>query len=80
MVISPIGDQAPPALHASINIPPKNQMSFLFFINLGNIADMTIAVVKLSNTADKKKPKKDKIQSSLILDLVVILSVIIEKP
>ena len=61
------------------NLQKFNNAS-LSFISLGRRAAITIAVVRLSNTAEKKKVITLKIQIRYTFLFVVILSVIIEKP
>ena len=80
VVTSPIGDHAPPALAEIIIIPANIHKSFLSFIILDIKAAMTIDVVKLSSTAEKKKEIIHKIHINGTFLLVVILSVIIENP
>ena len=80
VVISPIGDQAPPALADRITIPANIHKSSLSLISLVSKAAITIAVVKLSKAAEKKKVIILKIHNKATLLFVVILSVIIEKP
>ena len=72
VVTSPMGDQAPPAFAAITTIPTKYLRVSLLLINLRNRVTITIAVVKLSNTADIKKVIKPTIQSSLITFSVLI--------
>ena len=80
VVISPIGDQAPPALADSITIPANIHKFSLSLISFVSKADITIAVVKLSRAAEKKKVIIHKIHIKATFLLVVILSVIIENP
>ena len=79
VVTSPIGDHAPPALAARITIPANNQRSFLS-TNFLSKAAITMEVVKLSKTAEKKKVNILNIQSNLTRFVVVILSVMTAKP
>ena len=54
VVTSPIGDQAPPAFAARIKTPAKSHNVSLSLISFGSNAAITIAVVRLSRTAEKK--------------------------
>src|SRR5690606_33119116 len=63
VVTSPMGDHAPPELAAIIIKLAKNQRSIFLSINLRRMATITIVVVRLSNTADRKKVTSDRIQS-----------------
>src|SRR6187402_1743684 len=77
VVTSPNGDHAPPAL-AAITIMPANQnLSCLLFNNLEQSDVITMAVVRLSNKAERKKVIKVTVKSSLDLLVVVIFSLII---
>ena len=80
VVTSPIGDHAPPALAARIKTPANNHNVSLSLISFGRRAAITIAVVRLSKTAEKKNVITLKIQIKYTFLFVVILSVIIEKP
>ena len=80
VVTSPIGDQAPPALAEIITIPAKIHLVSLSLISFLNKEIITIDVVRLSSTAEKKKVIMQIIQSSLTLLLVFILSVITLNP
>lgn len=80
VVTSPIGDHAPPALAAIISTPANIHKSCLFEISFLSNADITIAVVRLSSAADKKKVKMLNIQINFTLLVVLILSVITENP
>ena len=80
VVTSPIGDHAPPAFAARITIPAKNQRVFLSATSFLSNAHITIEVVKLSSTADMKNVRIEIIHNNFLLLVVVILSVIIEKP
>ena len=75
-----MGLQAPPALAARITIPPKNQRSCCSGSSLRNRATITMAVVRLSRIAEKKKVMKLSIQSSFTLLVVLIWSVMMLKP
>ena len=61
-------------------MPANIQSSSLSFISFVSKADITIAVVRLSKTAEKKKVIVHKIHIKATFLLVVILSVIIENP
>ena len=61
-------------------IPAKNNNCSLDFIIFCNNAAITIAVVKLSNTAEKKSVIVDNIHNNFTALVVLILSVIILKP
>ncbi len=64
VVTSPMGDQAPPAFAASTTIPAKNQRVSLSAMSLRNKLTMTMAVVRLSSTEDRKKVMKETIHSN----------------
>ncbi len=80
VVTSPIGLHAPPEFAARITIPQKNQRSCLFSISFRSKAHITMAVVRLSNTADIKKVRILIIHKSFLLLVVLIFSVIILNP
>ena len=75
VVTSPMGLNAPPALDEIMTNPKSNHLVFLSSINLFNIEIITIVVVKLSNTADKKKVITEISQINFVLLVVFILSV-----
>ena len=60
VVTSPMGLNAPPALDDMITNPNSSHFVFLSCINLFNIDIITMVLVKLSKTADKKKVIKEK--------------------
>ena len=80
VVMSPMGDHAPPALAAMMTTPAKSHRVSLSSINFRSNETITIEVVKLSNTAEKKNVKTLKIQISRTFLVVLILSVMTEKP
>ena len=80
VVTSPIGLQAPPAFAAITMTPAKNHRDFWLLMSFRAKLTITIAVVKLSNAADKKNESKEIIQSSLTWFVVEMRSVIIENP
>ena len=80
VVTSPIGDQAPPALAAMITIPAKNFRWSEFEIIFQSKETITIEVVRLSRTAERKKANKPIVQSKVTDFLLEIWSVIILKP
>ena len=75
VVTSPIGDQAPPALAAITIIPAKNRRISLSGINFRTKETITMVVVKLSNTEDKKKATIHTTQSRAIGFFVLMRSV-----
>ena len=75
VVTSPIGDQAPPALAAITIIPAKNRRISLSGINLRTNETITMVVVRLSNTEDRKKATIQTTQRRAIGFLVLIRSV-----
>ena len=80
VVISPIGDHAPPAFAATIIIPAYQSFKFLSLSSFCRMVIKTIVAVRLSIMADKKKARKHIIQSILILLFVFISLFIVEKP
>lgn len=80
VVTSPVGVHAPPLFAAIITTLAKSHLSLLSPTSFLSSIVITIAVVRLSSTADMKKVMKAKIQRSLRLFEVVILSVITENP
>ena len=80
VVTSPIGDQAPPALAAMTTIPAKNQRSRWSPISLRNSEIITMVVVRLSSTAERKKVMKPISHSSVTRLWVRMRSVITLKP
>lgn len=75
-----VGVHAPPLFAAIITTLAKSHLSLLSPTSFLSSIVITIAVVRLSSTADMKKVMKAKIQRSLRLFEVVILSVITENP
>ena len=75
VVTSPIGDQAPPALAAITIIPAKNRRISLSGINFRIKDTITMVVVKLSKTEERKKATKQTTQSNTIGFLVLMRSV-----
>ena len=80
VVMSPIGDQAPPAFAAMTTTPAKTHRVSLSSTNFLNSETMTMEVVRLSKTAEKKNVRMLKIQINRTLLSVLIRSVITEKP
>ena len=80
VVTSPIGVQAPPALAAMMTIPAKNLRCSASLINFLSNETMTMEVVRLSKTEERKKVMMETIQRSLTVFLVVMRSVIMRKP
>ena len=72
VVTSPIGDQAPPAFAAITIIPIKKRRSSLSSMSFARRVIMTMVVVKLSRTAERKNAVNPVIQSNLILLFAVI--------
>ena len=80
VVISPIGDQAPPAL-AAMTISAANKSLSLGSFNSFLVREIiTIVAVKLSNTALKKKVMRLIIQSKETSLVVLMREVITSKP
>ncbi len=80
VVTSPIGLHAPPAF-AEITIKPANISRSLWEgINLRSRDTITMVVVRLSSTAERKNVRRPTIQTSLRLLVVVIRWVITSKP
>src|SRR6185437_11338032 len=77
---SPSGDHTPPALAAMITMPANHNLSSFPLNNFEHNEVITIAVVKLSRSADRKKVRKAIINKSFGLLVVVILDVRILKP
>ena len=75
-----MGDQAPPALAAMMINPAKYQRSDLRVKNFLKMANITMVVVRLSSTADRKKVSKHNIQSNTNMLLVFMTLRIISKP
>ena len=80
VVMSPMGDHAPPALAEMITIPAYSQRVSLSAMSFLKRETMTIDVVRLSKTAEKKKVSSAKIHIKMTLLLVLIRSVMTEKP
>src|SRR5512133_175098 len=80
VVTSPIGVQAPPAFAAITVIPAKNILSSLLSENFDRREIMTMVVVRLSRTAERKKMIIDIIHKSLCLLVKLITFVITSKP
>ena len=80
VVTSPIGDHAPPAFADKMIMPANSHLSSLSLIIFPISVAITIAVVKLSKAAEKKKVIVHKIHINLTFLVVLILSVIIAKP
>jgi hypothetical protein len=79
-VTSPSGDQAPPALAAMMTIPANQSLSS-FSVNIFVHNEViTIAVVRLSSRAERKKVSTVMMNRSFFLLFVDILWVIISKP
>jgi hypothetical protein len=80
VVTSPIGVHAPPALAAMMIIPAKNNRISLFGMSVLINETMTIDVVRLSSTADKKNVIQQIIHKSNFGFFVLIVLVITLKP
>jgi hypothetical protein len=80
VVTSPIGVHAPPALAAMTIIPAKKSRMSLFGINFLISETITIDVVRLSRTDERKKVTQQMIHSNDFAFFVVILSVMKRKP
>src|SRR5688572_1232691 len=80
VVTSPIGVHAPPALAAITIIPAKKSLISLLGINLRIKDTITIEVVRLSSTDERKKVTQQIIQRSDFAFSVLIRSVIKRKP
>ena len=80
VVTSPMGDQAPPALQATIIIPAITRRCSGFRTNLRATDTITMAVVRLSNKADKTNDNPLIIQSSVRVFRLAIRSVMSVKP
>src|SRR5688572_8891520 len=80
VVTSPIGDQAPPAFAAITIIPTKNRRISLFGINFRTNETITMVVVRLSRTAERKKATQHTIHKRVLGFLVLIKLVINLKP
>lgn len=80
VVISPIGDHAPPLFAAIMITPAKNHRSLAFDMMRRNIITIIMVVVILSSTADIKNVIMASIHKSLFLLWVVICSVMMWKP
>src|SRR5688500_18098248 len=72
VVTSPIGDHAPPAFAAITIIPAKNNRIFLFGTNFLTSETITIAVVRLSSNADRKKVTQQ-ITHNRVLGFLVLM-------
>ena len=80
VVTSPNDDHSPPAL-AAITIIPANQNLSFFSLNILEYSDViTMAVVKLSSRAERKKVSEIIIRNNLDLLVVFIFCVIMSKP
>mmetsp|Transcript_22082 Transcript_22082/g.55359 ORF Transcript_22082/g.55359 Transcript_22082/m.55359 type:complete len:209 (-) Transcript_22082:624-1250(-) len=82
VVTSPIGLQAPPALAAITTIPPSvmRVSRSESATSLVRSEHMTMVVVRLSKTAERKKERPAVMTRSSCFDVVWILSVTMEKP
>ena len=80
VVTSPIGVQAPPAFAATTIIPAKKRRVSLPGISFRISDTITMAVVRLSNMAERKNVTQHIIQSKDFTFLVLIRSVINRKP
>ena len=80
VVTSPITVQAPPALAAITTMPAKNSRVSRSATSFRSNEIITMVVVRLSSTADRKNVNQLTIQSSWTLFLALIRSVISEKP
>ena len=80
VVTSPMGDQAPPVLAAMTTILAYIQRSRCSLMSLRSSMTMTMVVVRLSSTADRKNAMMQIIHNSLRFWRVVIRSVMMENP
>ena len=80
VVTSPMWIHAPPALAAKTTIPIKNIMICLSLINFLSNETITIVVVRLSSTEERKNVRMEIVQSSLRTSVVFIFSVITSNP
>ena len=80
VVISPIGDHAPPALAATMIIPAYQSLRVLSLTSFCNMVIKTIVAVKLSMIAERINAKKHMIHKILTLLFVLINFFIVEKP
>ncbi len=80
VVTSPMGVHAPPALAAITIMPAKVNFNSLSWINLRMSDIITIDVVRLSNTAERKNVTQHIIHSSELTFFVLMRSVINRKP
>ena len=80
VVTSPIGDHAPPALAEITTIPANNHLVSLSEISFLRSEIITIDVVRLSSTAEKKNVRMQIIHINFTLLFVLILSVITRNP
>src|SRR6478735_3351069 len=80
VVTSPIGVQAPPALAAITIIPAKNKRMSLLGISFRTSESITIVVVRLSSTDDKKNVTQQMIHNNVLGFLVLIRSVMKRNP
>src|SRR3990170_983075 len=80
VVTSPIGDQAPPALAAMIINPTKNNLISRLGMSFRIKDTITMVVVRLSKTADRKKVIQQTIHNNFLGSRVLIISVINLKP
>ena len=78
VVISPIGDQAPPAFAAMIIKPEYHNFRFLSLTIFCRRVISTIVAVKLSIIADRTNAKIPKIHKILVL-LLVLTNLLIPK-
>ena len=80
VVISPIGDHAPPALAAIIIKPAYHNFNDLTFTSFCRRVINTIVAVRLSIIAERTKANAPKIHKILTLLLVFITCLMPENP
>ena len=80
VVMSPIGDHAPPALAAIIIKPAYHNFKDLTLTSFCKRVISTIVAVRLSIIAERTKASNPKIHKILTLLLVLITCLIPEKP
>src|SRR5918993_1643493 len=80
VVTSPIGDHAPPAFAAITIIPAKNKRMSLFGTNFRMRETITMDVVRLSNSADRKNVTQQMTHNNVFGFLVLMRSVMIRNP
>src|SRR5688572_25563849 len=80
VVTSPMGDHAPPALAAMTIIPAKNKRMSLLGTNFRTRETITMAVVRLSKRAERKKVTQQITHNNVFGFFVLMRSVIMLNP